>query len=333
MVAVVDGVRYSIVIPICNEEESLPELCTRLRAVMDRLDGDWEAILVDDGSTDRSFELMDAERRSDERFRLIGLSRSFGQQVAITAGLEHAAGDAVIIMDGDLQDPPETIPDLIARWKEGHEVVYAIRTHRAGESSFKRQSARFYYRMLNRIAEIESPVDAGDFRLLDRRALNALHAMPERNRYVRGMISWIGFRQTGVAYERHGRFAGDSKYPLKKMSGFAVDGIVGFSTVPLRLALGAGLVFSALAFVGALWALIARISGAYVVPGWTSLACVTFFFGGVQLLVLGIMGEYIARIHEEVKRRPLYVVRDKRGFGERSENMILEDLSGTPSSR
>jgi polyisoprenyl-phosphate glycosyltransferase len=306
--------RYSVVVPVYNEEESLPEFFRRLREMIDRLDGPAEVIFVDDGSRDESNQLLSSIHAEDPRFKVVRLSRNFGHQVAITAGLDFALGEAVITMDADLQDPPEVIVDLAARWREGCEVVYAVREAREGETWFKRTTAAWFYRLFRRLSTIEIPADVGDFRLVDRRALDAFAAMRENNRYVRGMFSWVGFKRTSVFYRRSERFAGRTKYPLRKMLKFALDGIVSFSDVPLRLALTLGFVVSVASFMLGIAAMIAKAAGAYTVPGWASIVVVTSFIGGVQLLVLGMMGEYIARIHEEVKRRPLYIVSGLQGF-------------------
>jgi polyisoprenyl-phosphate glycosyltransferase len=306
---------YSLVIPIYNEEESLPELERRVAELLARMDGSAEVVLVDDGSADSSWNLISEIVARDPRFKAIGFSRNFGHQMAITAGMDHANGDAVVVMDADLQDPPEVVLEMAARWREGFEVVYAVREERSGETLFKQYTAAAFYRMFRRLTDIEIPLDVGDFRLVDRTALDAFRAMRENNRYVRGMFSWIGFRQVGVPYRRERRHAGRTKYPLRKMLKFATDGIIGFSNVPLRVALQAGFLVSGGAFVFGLASLIAKFAGFYSVSGLASLAVVTAFLGGMQLIVLGVMGEYIARIHDEVKDRPLYIVRETLGFG------------------
>jgi glycosyltransferase involved in cell wall biosynthesis len=305
---------YSLVIPIYNEEETLPELERRIVDLLGRMDGAAEVVLVDDGSADASWRLISEVIERDSRFKAIGFSRNFGHQVAITAGMDFASGAAVVVMDADLQDPPEVVLEMAARWREGFDVVYAVREERTGETRFKEYTAAAFYRMFRRMTDIEIPVDVGDFRLVDRRALDAFKAMRESNRYVRGMFSWIGFRQVGVPYTRAGRYAGSTKYPLRKMLKFATDGIISFSNVPLRLALQAGFVVSGGAFIFGMVALVAKFAGFYHVSGLASLAVVTAFLGGMQLIVLGVMGEYIARIHDEVKDRPLYVVRETLGL-------------------
>ena len=308
------GPEYSLVVPIFNEEETLSELVRRLTLLLDALDGPAEVVLVDDGSSDRSYELMVAAREADARFKVLRLSRNFGHQIAITAGMDVAAGNAVIVMDADLQDPPEVVLEMAARWREGFDVIYGVREERTGETRFKKATASAFYRLLRRISNIDVPLDVGDFRLVDRRALEAFKSMRETNRYVRGMFSWIGFRQVGVSFQRDERFAGDTKYPLTKMLKFAADGVVSFSAAPLRLALNLGFAVSALSFAFGVVALISKLAGLYSIPGLASIAVFVAFLGGIQLLVLGLMGEYIARIHDEVKDRPLYLVRDTHGF-------------------
>jgi dolichol-phosphate mannosyltransferase len=313
-VAVAPWPQYSLVLPIYNEEETIPELVRRLGLLMDQLDGDAEVILVDDGSSDASYETMVAAREIDPRYKLLRLSRNFGHQIAVSAGLDVASGEAVIVMDADLQDPPEVALELAARWREGYDVVYAVREERQGERRFKRATAAGFYRLFKRMSDVDVPLDVGDFRLVDRRALDAFRSMRESNRYVRGMFSWIGFRQVGVPFTREERFAGETKYPLRKMIKFATDGIVSFSAYPLRLALKLGFLVSAFSFVLGIVFLVSRLAGLYSVPGLASIAVFVAFLGGIQLLLLGIMGEYIARIHDEVKGRPLYLVSDAQGL-------------------
>jgi polyisoprenyl-phosphate glycosyltransferase len=308
---------YSIVVPVYDEQEALPELYERLRWLLERLDGDAEVILVDDGSRDDSYRLMLDLSRGDPRFKLLQLSRNFGHQVAITAGLDFAAGRAVIVMDADLQDPPETVLAMAERWREGFDVVYGVRRERRGETRFKRITAALFYRLLQRVADVEIPADAGDFRLLDRKALDAYLSMREHDRYVRGMVSWVGFNQIGVAYNRDERRTGRTKYPFRKMLKFATDGIVSFSNAPLRLALGLGFVVSLSSFVYGFVAILLKVTGAFTVPGWTSIIFVTSFLGGVQLMVLGVIGEYVGRTYIEAKGRPLYIVNRSAGLADR----------------
>jgi dolichol-phosphate mannosyltransferase len=307
---------YSFVIPVHNERDTLEELYRRLVVVLDRLDGTAEVVLVDDGSTDGSFEVMLSLHQRDERFKTIRLSRNFGHQIALTAGLDHAAGRAVVVMDADLQDPPEVALELAKRWREGYAVVYAVRAERLGETRTKLWTAKLFYRLIGRLTEFEMPRDAGDFRLMDRRVVDAMSSMREHNRYLRGMSAWVGFDQTGVTYVRDERYAGSTKFSRRKMMRFALDGIVSFSNAPLRLTLNIGFVVSALAFLTGVGAIAAKLAGFFTVPGWASIVVVLAFLGGVQLTVLGVMGEYVAQIHQEVKRRPLYLVRDLVGVEE-----------------
>jgi polyisoprenyl-phosphate glycosyltransferase len=306
--------RYSFVLPVYDEEESLPALRARMTSLLARLDGPAEVILVDDGSRDRSAALMDEIAIEDARFRCVKLSRNFGHQIAVTAGIDFAGGDAVIVMDADLQDPPEVVLEMIERWKAGFDVVYGKRVARKGESAFKKATASVFYRALDRMSEVRIPTDVGDFRLIDRRAVDAFKAMREQNRYVRGMFAWMGFPQCAVEYVREERFAGETKYPLRKMLRLAANGIVGFSTAPLRMILSLGFVVSILSFLAGLAVIVLKLLGAYTVTGWTSLMVVVFFVGGIQLVVTGVIGEYIGRIYDEVKSRPLYFVRSATGF-------------------
>jgi polyisoprenyl-phosphate glycosyltransferase len=305
---------YSLVVPAYNEEGVIVELAMRLGELMDSLDAEAEAILVDDGSSDRTYELMLEIARSDSRFKLVRLSRNFGHQIALTAGVDLTAGDAVIILDADLQDPPEVVHELAARWREGYDVVYAIRDMREGETWFKRATAAWFYRAFNRISEVKVPLDVGDFRLVDRRVLDVFGRMRESNRFVRGMFSWIGLRQTGVLYKREERYAGETKYPLRKMLRFAVTGLISFSPAPLRFALRVGFIVSLVSFALGLWSVFVKLTGLYAVPGWTSIVVVVTFIGGIQLIVLGVIGEYTGDIHAEVKNRPLYVVGELENF-------------------
>ncbi len=305
---------YSIVLPVHNEEAVIDELVSRVGGVMDKLDGETEVIFVDDGSTDRTHALLLDVAQSDPRFRVVKLSRNFGHQTALTAGVDFSTGDAVVILDADLQDPPEVILELAARWREGYDVVYAVRDFREGEKRWKRAAAALFYRGFNRISEIKVPLDVGDFRLVDRRVLDVFAQMRESNRFVRGMFSWVGLRQTGVLYRRHERFAGDSKYPLRKLLRLAWSGVTGFSVAPLRVALNLGFLVSLVSFGFGIWSLVVKLGGFYNPPGWTSIVLVTTFIGGIQLIVLGVIGEYIGDIHLEVKRRPLYVISELENF-------------------
>jgi dolichol-phosphate mannosyltransferase len=309
---------YSFVVPVHDEEQTLPELATRLQAVMHRLDGTAEVILVDDGSRDGSLDLMRGLHARDSRFRIVELSRNFGHQLAITAGLDYARGLAVVVMDADLQDPPEVALELAAKWREGYEVVAAVRDERRGESWFKRTTASLYYRLLRRLASVAIAADVSDYRLVDRKALDAFKTLREKDRFVRGMFSWIGFRQAEVRFVRAERFAGTTKYPFRRMVDLALDGLLSFSKSPLRLVLKLGFLVSAVSFLGGLVAVACKITGVYVVTGWTSMVVAIFFLGGVQLTVMGLIGEYIGRIYEQVKDRPLYIVRNLDGFSRES---------------
>jgi len=303
---------YSFVIPIHDEEETLPELYRRLAALLDTLDGESEVILVDDGSRDDSYAVMIGLNHADPRFKVVRLSRNFGHQLAISAGVDFAAGDAVVLMDGDLQHPPEVVPEFIAKWREGYEVVYGVMRRRT-EGWLKRTTARGYYAVLSRLSDVELPAAAGDFRLLDRSAVEAFKAMRERNRYVRGMLSWVGFSQIGVPYDAPPRYAGHSKYSFGRMLRLGTTGITSFSDRPLRIALRLGYVLALLSIAFGISALAAKLSGV-AVPGWTSIAVVTSFVGAFQLILIGILGEYVARVYDEVKARPLYLVRALHGI-------------------
>lgn len=305
---------YSFVVPVLNEQETLEELYRRLLPVMEELDGPSEVVLIDDGSVDDSFEIMCKLQKGDPRLKVVRLSRNFGHQIALSAGLDHAVGNAVVIMDADLQDPPEVVLELAQRWREGHDVVYAVRKGRVGESRVKRTTANWFYRLLSRIGDVDLPTDTGDFRLVDRRVVDAVSGMREHRRYLRGMFAWVGYDQAGVHYVRAARHGGKTKFPLRRMLSFARDGIISFSTAPLRLALNFGFIVSVLSFLLGVGAAVVWLTGLSEVPGWASIAVGVGLLGGVQLVILGVMGEYIAGIHEEVKRRPLYLVREERGF-------------------
>lgn len=308
------AVRYSIVIPIFNEEAVLPILLRRVDALMNALDGPVETIFVDDGSTDCSSIVLEAKARDDHRCRYIGLTRNFGHQMAITAGMDAAKGDAVVVMDADLQDPPEVVLDMIAKWKEGYHIVSGRRLARDGESAFKRWTAGLFYRLLGRLSAIEIPSDVGDFRLIDRQALDAFRAMPEHDRFVRGMFAWLGFRAAEVAFRRPARAAGESKYPLRKMLRLAVNGVIGFSDAPLRLAIWVGMSVSGVALLYGLYVIGLSLSGSYLVTGWSSTIVIVSLLCGINMLMTGIVGLYVGRIHAEVKGRPLYVVGRRIGF-------------------
>jgi polyisoprenyl-phosphate glycosyltransferase len=298
----------SLVIPLMNEEEVIPELDRRLRQTLEGLGIRWEVIFVNDGSTDRSLELLRALSEGEPRYKILSLSRNFGHQIAITAGLDHTDGEAVVVMDADLQDPPELIGDMLAKWREGYDIVHAVRSKREGESLFKRATAALFYRLTRRLAGIDLPVDTGDFRLISFRALLALRALRETHRFVRGFIVWVGFKQGSIQYVRTERLAGITKYPFRKMVRFAIDGITSFSIIPLRISSFLG-ILSGMGAVGlAIWAVWVRFFVNGVVPGWTSGLLAISLVSAAQLLMIGILGEYVGRIYEEVKRRPLYFI-------------------------
>jgi glycosyltransferase involved in cell wall biosynthesis len=325
-----DPVKYSIVIPLYNEEGILPLLVERLQEIMAQLDGTAEVIMIDDGSSDRTYPLAQATAARDPRFKLIQFSRNFGHQMAITAGMDAASGDAVIIMDADLQDPPSVILQMIEKWREGYEIVYGLRQQREGEGLFKTMTASAFYGLLHRIADIDTAVDVGDFRLVDRKALNAFLQMRENNRYVRGMFSWVGFRQAAVPYAREQRQAGSTHYTLRKMVMLASNGILGFSTAPLRLALGTG-VF--LAFASVIYGLVAislKLAGYSLVPGYASLLCAITFLSGIQLAVMGMVGLYVGRIYDETRARPLYVVRETHGLDRAAAPALWQPTTAQP---
>jgi len=298
-----------------NEEQVLRETNRRLTAVLQQAPVNFEILYVDDGSKDSTADVLRDLQAQDSRIRVIRLSRNFGHQIAITAGLEHAAGDAVVIIDADLQDPPEVILEFLAKWLDGYDVAYGVRTERDGESAFKLWTARVFYRLIGRLSDTNIPVDTGDFRLMDRRVLDALISMPERDRFVRGMVSWLGFSQVAVPYHRAPRAAGSTKFSLFKMVRFALDGIFSFSILPLRLATWTGFAASGLAVLGIITVLLDsffKVPG--MVKGWSSTVIAVLFIGGVQLICIGIIGEYVGRIYGESKRRPLYIVRERMGF-------------------
>lgn len=312
--------KYSIVVPIFNEEEIIPEMHRRMSAMLDSLDGPSELILVNDGSRDRSLEIMKELAARDPRLKVISFSRNFGHQMAITAGIDHAAGEAVVVIDSDLQDPPEVIPELVKKWKEGYELIYAVRSERKGETFFKKFTASFFYRLIASMTELKIPADSGDFRLMDRKVVEAMKQVREHHRFMRGLSVWVGFKQAGVTYVRQERFAGVTKYPLKKMVRFATDGITSFSYVPLQLATTFGFVFAGLALVAIPIVAILRAFGNDFFTGQATTLLSVLLLGGVQLIFLGIIGEYLGRIYDEVKKRPLYIVSEKIGFTAESAN-------------
>lgn len=310
---------HSVVVPVYEEAEGIDRFHERCSGAMNDIVGDYEIVYVDDGSRDGSWERLVAIRDADPHVRLVRLSRNFGHQIAISAGIEHAKGDTITVIDADLQDPPEVISELIDKWREGNDVVYAVRTERRGESWFKKASAKVFYRLINALSDVDLPVDTGDFRLLSRRAADDLIAMPEHHRYVRGMVAWLGYDTACVSYVRESRVAGETKYPVTKMMRFATDGIMAFSIRPLRIATWLGLGVSIFAFLAAVWIVVGRLMGDRAVVGWTSTVVIVLLVGGVQLLAVGALGEYIGRVYTETLRRPLYLVRETRGFAKRAE--------------
>ncbi|WP_435168190.1 glycosyltransferase family 2 protein [Paenibacillus glycanilyticus] len=311
--------RYSIIVPMYNEEEVIRHTYAKLKEVMDGYGESYELVFINDGSKDRTVEIVEAICQQDANVRLINFSRNFGHQIAITAGMDYAQGDAIIIIDADLQDPPEVMLEMIAKWKEGYEVVYGKRLKRKGETVFKKLTAMMFYRTMRSLTNFDIPMDTGDFRLIDRKVCDVLRGLKEKNRFVRGLVSWVGFRQTMVEYVREERFAGETKYPLKKMINFAVDGITSFSYKPLKIASYIGFTLSATSFVYLLVVLCQRLFTSSTVAGWTTIVAINLLFNGIILMLLGLIGEYIGRIYDESKNRPLYIVREARGFSEEKE--------------
>ncbi|MBV9572233.1 MAG: glycosyltransferase family 2 protein [Alphaproteobacteria bacterium] len=309
-----NSIRYSIVIPFFNERAVLPALLERLDDVISRLDAPSEVIFVDDGSRDGSAEIIRSHAVHRPAYKVIELSRNFGHQVAITAGMDHASGEAVIIMDADLQDPPELVLEMIEKWAEGYDIVCAQRVAREDDTWFKRSTAWFFYRALSLLTPVEVPPDVGDFRLVDRSVVDSFTNMRERDRFVRGMFAWMGYRQITIPFSRPDRFAGETKYPLRKMFALAMNGILGFSDVPLRLVIWFGMIVSVMAVFCGIYAIVLRFSNDDLVPGWASTIVVVAFLAGANMLMTGIVGLYIGRIHREVKGRPLYLVRSAFGF-------------------
>lgn len=303
----------SVVIPIFNEEECLTEMYRQASKVLKILDRSYEIIFVNDGSTDKSSLILKNIQANDENVKIINLSRNFGHQAAITAGMNCAVGDALFTIDGDLQDPPEVMLEMVNKWKDGFDIVYAKHIKRKGETIFKKATAKIFYRLLHCLSDIDMPLDCGDFRLLDKKVYTELNKLEEKNRYLRGLIAWTGFRQTYVSYARNERFAGSTKYPLNKMMKLAKDGVFSFSAKPLRIARYFGALISLAGIAGIIWAICQKLIG-FTVQGWASLLAALCLLSGANLFILGIIGEYIARIYEETKNRPLYIVRDKVGF-------------------
>ena len=301
---------FSIIAPIFNEKDNLPELYRRVKEVMDKTRKSWELILIDDGSSDSSSDIIRDLAKTDQRVRPVIFARNFGHQVAVTAGLDYSRGDAVVIIDADLQDPPELILDMAKKWQEGYEVVFAVRAEREGESWFKLWTASLFYRIIYRITDVKIPLDTGDFRLMDRKVVNVMNQMRERHRFLRGMSAWVGFKQVGVEYKRAARKAGETKYPFRKMFKLAVNAVTGFSYFPLQVATYVGFFSAGIAIIAIPIVAYMRITGSQAFFGQASTLIATLFLGGVQLISLGVLGEYIGRLYDEAKGRPLYIVRD-----------------------
>ncbi|MCO7124754.1 glycosyltransferase family 2 protein [Sporolactobacillus shoreicorticis] len=308
-------IKYSIVVPVFNEEKVIYESYKRLKTVMDRTFEAYELLFVNDGSRDRTSEMLSYISKSDTNVKIIEFSRNFGHQIAITAGMDYATGQAVVVIDADLQDPPELILKMIEKWEEGYDVVYGKRVERKGETHFKKLTARLFYRTLKMSTDIDIPLDTGDFRLIDRRVCDEMKRIPEKNRFIRGLVSWIGFKQTAIEYVRNERFAGETKYPLKKMLKLSIDGLTSFSYKPLKLATYGGALLSLAGFVYMVVALSLKLFTSNTVPGWTSLIVIQLLFSGFTLFILGVIGEYIGRIYDETKDRPLYIIKEAKGFG------------------
>ncbi|MDO9130719.1 MAG: glycosyltransferase family 2 protein [Anaerolineales bacterium] len=304
------SITFSIVAPVFNEQDNIAELYRRVRETMDSTGEPWELILVDDGCTDGSTDRIRELAAQDARVRPIIFARNFGHQIAVTAGLDYARGQAVVIIDADLQDPPEITTDLIARWREGYEVVYAVRAGREGETWFKKVTASLFYRLIYRITDVKIPLDTGDFRLLDRKVVDVMKGMRERHRFLRGMAAWVGFRQIGVEYKRGVRYSGMTKYPFKKMFRLALNAITGFSYFPLQMATYLGFISASISILAIPIVIALRLTGSQAFIGQASTLIAVLFLGGVQLISLGVLGEYIGRLYDEAKGRPLYIVRE-----------------------
>lgn len=319
-----NSVKYSVIIPMYNEEAVIQETYRQLKKVMNSAGDPYELIFINDGSKDRSVETIKDYCGWDHTVKLIDFSRNFGHQIAISAGMDYASGEAVIIIDADLQDPPSLILDMITKWKEGYEVVYAKRVKRNGETLFKKWSAAMFYRILRASTDISIPVDTGDFRLMDRKVCDEMKLLSENNRFVRGLVSWVGFRQTAIEYERDERLAGETKYPLKKMIKLCLDGITSFSYKPLKLAGYLGAFLSSLGFLYMIYVIYLALFTDSVIKGWSSLISIMLLFNGFVLIILGILGEYVGRIYDETKGRPLYIVRELQGLEKEKSKRNLD---------
>lgn len=318
----------SVILPVYNERENLDVLVTRLVLVLEKtVGGSFEVLFIDDGSRDGSAEILDSFHTRNARLKVIHFSRNFGHQAALQAGLDEAKGEAVILMDADLQDPPEVVTSFIERWRKGYDVVYAVRTKRK-EGLLKRAAYAVFYRTMRAITEIDTPLDAGDFCLLDRRVVDTLVSLPERNRFLRGLRSWVGFKQVGIAYERDARHAGLPKYTLPRLMQLALSGYIGFSAMPLRIAAWLGFLSAGAGLALTLWALVTKLMDIPSPRGWASTLAVILFVGGIQLLILGIIGEYLSRVYDEVRERPLYIVRSRVGLGALGTTIVNDRLAG-----
>lgn len=323
----------SLVLPIYNEEEVIPELHLRLQEFLGKLGVDTEVVFVNDGSKDRSMTMLRGIAATEPRYRVLSFARNFGHQAAISAGVDWARGRAVVVMDADLQDPPEVVLEMVAKWREGFDVVYGKRRSREGETFFKLLTAKWFYRLFAAMIPIEVPLDTGDFRLMSRRVVVALRALRETHRFVRGMVAWVGFKQTAVLYDRPGRFAGETKYPLRKMIRFAIDGITSFSVLPLRFSIYLGMFISVASVIVAIWAVIAHFFLDTTVPGWTATVVLVSLLASVQLLMIGILGEYIGRIYEQVKGRPNYLVGERVNASREPDTDELDDDDLPPAEK
>jgi len=310
---------FSIVAPVYNEEVLVGEFCQRMIAAIEPLGEPFEIVLVNDGSRDGSPEIIRRLHEQDPRIRIVSFSKNFGHQIAITAGMDYAQGQAVVVIDSDLQDPPEVIPRMIEEWRRGFQVVYGVRGEREGETAFKLATASLFYRLIRKITSVDIPLNAGDFRLMDRKVVDALKQMREQKRFMRGLSVWVGFKQTGITYKRDARKAGQTKYSLKKMIRFALDGITAFSYLPLQLATYMGFLIAGLSVIGMIVAIILRLSNVHALEGQATTLVTVLFLGGIQLIFLGVIGEYLGRIYDEVKRRPLYIVAETLGFDEEAQ--------------
>lgn len=319
-------IRYSIVVPVYNEEEVIQETYKRLTKIMEETKESYEIIFINDGSRDRTLELAEQICNQDKQVKVLNFSRNFGHQIAVTAGMEYSCGQAVVIIDADLQDPPEVILKMIEKWKEGYDVVYGKRIKRKGETAFKKITAKCFYRFLDSMTNVNIPVDTGDFRLIDRKVCDTMNTLTEKSRYVRGLVSWVGYKQIAVEYVREERFAGETKYPLKKMIKLASDAIMSFSYKPLKIAGFIGILLSMVSFLYLLVIIWQKVFTNTTVPGWASILAVMLFFNGVTLVLHSITGSYIGRIYEETKNRPLYIVRDTIGFTDSNQLKKNDDV-------